>query len=162
MLTSWALGYHYHYETFITHLVQNIFDKDPSHRIISLDATYIVLFKNHRDMGFPLRQASLSQWQWHLDGRLFGCHSHVYSQLCGHRFQPVDAQKMLPVQHAVPQRGHSGGGNLVAKLQGMREYKGPSWDSSAPISQHAITMAGVCHHHSHSHDDDEDYPPYYG
>ena len=32
------------------HLVQNVFDKDPSHRTISLNATYIVLLKNPSDM----------------------------------------------------------------------------------------------------------------
>ena len=102
------------------------------------------------------QQSSLSQWQWHLGNCFFWCHSHVYCQLCGHRFQPVDAQEILPLQHPVPQWGHFRGGNLLAHLQGMREHKGPGWDSSALIQQHPITMAGVCHHHSHSHDDDED------
>ena len=40
----------HHYFLSVIHLVQNVFDKDPSHRTISLNATYIVLFKNPRDM----------------------------------------------------------------------------------------------------------------
>ena len=35
--------------TAIIHLVQNIFNKDPSHRTISLNDTYIILFKNPRN-----------------------------------------------------------------------------------------------------------------
>ena len=60
LVSTW---FTHHYETFITHLVQNVFDKDPSHRTISLDATYIVLFKNHRDMSgvsHSNKQVSLS------------------------------------------------------------------------------------------------------
>ena len=40
----------HHYDSSIIHLVQNVFDKDLSHRTISLNATYIALFKNPRDM----------------------------------------------------------------------------------------------------------------
>ena len=60
LVSTW---FTHHYETFITHLVQNVFDKDPSHSTIGLDTTYIVLFKNHRDMSgvsHSNKQVSLS------------------------------------------------------------------------------------------------------
>ena len=50
MVNAWFTRKSYHYDTSIIHLVQNVFDKDPSHRIISLNAIYIVLFKNPRNM----------------------------------------------------------------------------------------------------------------
>ena len=48
---SWVLGSckSHHSNISIIHLVQNIFNKDPSHRTISLNATYIILFKNPRN-----------------------------------------------------------------------------------------------------------------
>ena len=49
-VSTWFMCKSHHYDTSIIHLVQNVFDKDPSHRTISLNATYIVLFKNPRDM----------------------------------------------------------------------------------------------------------------
>ena len=50
LVSIWFMRESHHYDSSIIHLVQNIFDKDPSHRTISLKATYIVLFKNPRDM----------------------------------------------------------------------------------------------------------------
>ena len=50
LVSSWFTRRAHHYDSFIIHLVQNVFDKDPSHRTISLNATYIVLFKIPRDM----------------------------------------------------------------------------------------------------------------
>ena len=50
LVSSWFTRRAHHYDSSIIHLVQNVFDKDPSHRTISLNATYIVLFKNPRDM----------------------------------------------------------------------------------------------------------------
>lgn len=39
----------HHFNTSVIYLVQNLFDKDPAHRFISLNSTYIVIFKNPRD-----------------------------------------------------------------------------------------------------------------
>ena len=50
LLSAWFTHKSHHYDTSIIHLVQNFFDKDHSHRTIGLNATYIVLFKNPRDM----------------------------------------------------------------------------------------------------------------
>ena len=50
LVSAWFTRKSHHYDSSIIHLVQNVFDKDPSHRTISLNATYIVLFKNPRDM----------------------------------------------------------------------------------------------------------------
>ena len=50
LVSSWFTRRAHHHDSSIIHLVQNVFDKDPSHRTISLNATYIVLFKNPRDM----------------------------------------------------------------------------------------------------------------
>ena len=50
LVCSWFMRWAPHYDMSIIHLVQNAFDKDPSHRTISLNATYIVLFMNPRDM----------------------------------------------------------------------------------------------------------------
>ena len=48
-VSAWFTRKSHHYDTSVIHLVQNVFDKDPEHRTISLNATYIVLFKNPRD-----------------------------------------------------------------------------------------------------------------
>ena len=48
-VSAWFTCKSHHYNTSVIHLVQNVFDKDPEHRTISLNATYIVLFKNPRD-----------------------------------------------------------------------------------------------------------------
>ena len=50
LVSSWFMRRAHHYDLSIIHLVQNVFDKDPSHRTISLNATYIVLFNNPMDM----------------------------------------------------------------------------------------------------------------
>ena len=50
LLSSWFKRRAHHYDSSIIHLVQNVFDKDPSHRTISLNTTYIILFNNPRDM----------------------------------------------------------------------------------------------------------------
>ena len=39
----------HHANCSIIYLVQNLFDKDPRHRVISLNSNYIVLFRNPRD-----------------------------------------------------------------------------------------------------------------
>ena len=49
----------HHYNTSIFHLVQNV----PSHRTISLNATYIVLFKKLTVPGLSLGQAGVPRWQ---------------------------------------------------------------------------------------------------
>ena len=50
LVSSWFTRGAHHYDSSIIHLVQNVFDKDPSCRTIHLNATCIVLFKNPRDM----------------------------------------------------------------------------------------------------------------
>ena len=50
LVTSWFTRWAHHYDSTIIHLVQNVFDKKPNHRTISLIAIYIVLFRNPRDM----------------------------------------------------------------------------------------------------------------
>ena len=39
----------HHMNTSVIYLIQNVFDRTPSHRTISLNATHIILFKNPRD-----------------------------------------------------------------------------------------------------------------
>lgn len=48
-VASWFTRKAHHNDSSIVYLVQNVFDKTPAHRTISLNATYIVLFKNPRD-----------------------------------------------------------------------------------------------------------------
>ena len=51
LVSAWFMPKCHHYDTkFIIHVVQNVFDKDPSYRTVRLIATYIILFKNPRDM----------------------------------------------------------------------------------------------------------------
>ena len=50
LVSSWFTRWAHNYDSSIIHLVQNVFDKNPSHLTISLNATYIVLLKNPRDM----------------------------------------------------------------------------------------------------------------
>lgn len=46
---DWFTKNAHHYQTSVVYLVQNIFLKSPQHRTASLNAHYIVLFKNPRD-----------------------------------------------------------------------------------------------------------------
>ena len=46
---EWFTRKSHHYDTSIAYLVQNVFDRTPHHRTISLNATYLVLFRNPRD-----------------------------------------------------------------------------------------------------------------
>ena len=63
-MSAWFTRKSHHNDTSVIYLVQNVFDKTPHHRTISLNATHIVLFKNPRDS---------SQVQ-HLDKQVFpGC-----------------------------------------------------------------------------------------
>ena len=39
----------HHANCSIIYLVQNLFDKDPRHRVISLNSSYIIIFRNPRD-----------------------------------------------------------------------------------------------------------------
>ena len=48
-MLAWFTKKSHHMDTSVIYLVQNIFDRTPSHRTISLNATHIVLFKNPRD-----------------------------------------------------------------------------------------------------------------
>ena len=50
LVSAWFTCKSHHYDTSIIHLVQNVFNKDPSHGTISLNAIYIVLVKNPRAM----------------------------------------------------------------------------------------------------------------
>ena len=71
--------------TAIIHLVQNIFNKDPSHRTISLNDTYIILFKNPRNKSQCTTGTSnctpAATRSWH---HLQGCQGHACPQLHGH------------------------------------------------------------------------------
>ena len=46
---QWFTKNSHHYDTSVFYLVQNVFDKAPEHRTISLNAHYIIAFKNPRD-----------------------------------------------------------------------------------------------------------------
>ena len=50
LVSVWFMCKTHHYGTFIIHLVQNIFDKDNSHRAISPNVTYIILFNSPSDI----------------------------------------------------------------------------------------------------------------
>lgn len=49
IVSAWFTRKSHHMDSSVMYLVQNVFDKSPHHRTISLNATYIVLFKNPRD-----------------------------------------------------------------------------------------------------------------
>lgn len=46
---DWFIKKSHHCDTSVIYLVQNIFDKTPDHRTISLNTHYMVIFKNPRD-----------------------------------------------------------------------------------------------------------------
>ena len=48
--SAWFMRKSHHYDAPIIHLVKNVWDKDPSDRTISLNATFIILFKNPSHM----------------------------------------------------------------------------------------------------------------
>ena len=48
-LSRWFTVKRHHLNTSVIYVVQNVFDKTPHHRTISLNASHIVLFKNPRD-----------------------------------------------------------------------------------------------------------------
>ena len=82
----------HHYDTYIIHL-QNIFDKEPSHRTISLNATYIILFKNMR----KISQVS------HLDKQVYpggnGLLRATYpdtTNLRAHSYMVIDFNQAMP------------------------------------------------------------------
>ena len=50
LVSDWFTHKFHLYDISIIYLGQNVSHKDPSHRTISLNANYIVLFKNPRDM----------------------------------------------------------------------------------------------------------------
>ena len=62
LVSSWFTHWAHHYDLSIIHLVQNIFDKDPGPRTISLNATYIVLFKNTKTC--PRSPTWTSRYTW--------------------------------------------------------------------------------------------------
>lgn len=49
IVSAWFTRKSHHLDSSIVYLVQNVFDKSVHHRTISLNSTYIVLFKNPRD-----------------------------------------------------------------------------------------------------------------
>ena len=49
VVSRWFTVKSHHLATSLIYIVQNVFDKTPHHRTISLNATHIVLFKNPRD-----------------------------------------------------------------------------------------------------------------
>ena len=49
VVREWFTRKSHHFDTSIAYLVQNVFDKSPHHRTISLNCTYMTLFKNPRD-----------------------------------------------------------------------------------------------------------------
>ncbi len=48
-VSQWFTKKSHHQQTSVIYLVQNMFDKAPEHRTISLNAHYLVVFKNPRD-----------------------------------------------------------------------------------------------------------------
>lgn len=50
IVSQWFTRKSHHLDCSIIYLVQNVFDKSPYHRSISLNATYLILFRNPRDM----------------------------------------------------------------------------------------------------------------
>ena len=48
--SAWFMRKSHHYDASIIHLLKNVRDKDPSDRTISLNATFIILFKNPSHM----------------------------------------------------------------------------------------------------------------
>ena len=48
--SAWFMRKSHHYDVSIIHLVKNIWDKDPNDRTISLNANFIILFKNPSHM----------------------------------------------------------------------------------------------------------------
>ena len=49
VISSWFTRKCHHMDSSIIYLIQNIFDKTPQNRTISLNSSYIILFKNPRD-----------------------------------------------------------------------------------------------------------------
>ena len=49
IIRDWFTIHSHHYDTSVVFLVQNVFEKTAEHRTISLNAHYMVIFKNPRD-----------------------------------------------------------------------------------------------------------------
>lgn len=54
---DWFTKNAHHYETNVVYLVQNLFLKSPEHRTASINAHYIILFKNPRDKSIIIHLA---------------------------------------------------------------------------------------------------------
>lgn len=48
-ICAWFTRKSHHYQTSVIYITQNLFDKQPEHRCISLNSEYLVCFKNARD-----------------------------------------------------------------------------------------------------------------
>ena len=92
-MVAWFTKKAHHMDTSVIYLVQNVFDRTPSHRTISLNATHIVLFKNPRD----------SSQVTHLDKQVFpgsdGFLTKAYRAVTGdkpHTYIVIDFNQSTP------------------------------------------------------------------
>ena len=129
--------------TAIIHLVQNIFNNDPSHRTISLNDTYIILFKNPRNKSQCTTGTSnctpAATWSWH---HLQGCQGHACPQLHGHWLKQGTSDgwraghftcTTTPCFPMVTFLRHL----PTVPPQRIEQILGPGWDNGAFIHQRA-------------------------
>lgn len=92
-MAAWFTRKSHHFDSSVVYLVQNIFDKTPHHRTVSLNSSHIVLFRNPRD----------SSQVHHLDKQVFpgsnGLLSTAYDMAtrdAAHSYIVVDFNQSTP------------------------------------------------------------------
>ena len=177
LLSSWFTHGAHHYDTSIIHLVQNVFDKDPSHWTISLNATYIVLFKNSRDMSQvshldkQVNPGGMACWQspittshppwptamwWFTSNsqhpRNFAWVTLCFSMRTFRRHSPLRPEKRGHCRGGPPQGGYllpRRGHNDCQSRLGLHSTGGARHGSQMPAHHSPAAAAGSKQHRSH-------------
>jgi hypothetical protein len=95
-MAAWFTRKSHHMDTSVIYLVQNVFDKTPYHRTISLNATHIVLFKNPRD-GSQVGHLDRQVFQGERAGLLTGAY-RAATEGKPHSYVVVDFDQNTPLE----------------------------------------------------------------
>ena len=95
-LSRWFTVKRHHLDTSIIYVVQNVFDKTPHHRTISLNATHIVLFKNPRDSS---QVSYLSKQIFPQDPSFVSRAYAAFTQNIPHSYIVMDFHQTTPEQY---------------------------------------------------------------
>ena len=147
LVSDWFTHKFHLYVISILYLGQNVSHKDPSHRTISLNANYVVRFKN--PMTCPRSPtwtskctlAAMASWQLPFRTQQSCVPPATWSWL-----QPDNAWEISPAQHPISWWRLSWGTCLQARLLGLRRWGG----QSRRRQQKGPLYSPTCSHHGNS------------